>query len=370
MPFWPLLTCLADMFGQPVFKPRTPIEVAKLVGSAASDGLIELTSAHDDDLVPWDPANPEDDLDDHGMVHQQLVEIKGILDANDVGFHTMTCNLHGHPTFQRGGLSNPDAAIALLAQQKVERAIRIGNFMGARKLTYWVARDGFIVAIKTDWLNVYTQIAKMLNDARGYIQEHGFNSYEGGTIEPKPNEPTGHSFIPTAGHAAGFITSGLIDDPDWWGVNPELLQHEGMTLLDPITTIGYLVSIGKLSFLHFGNQIRGHEDNDFPPLVGPEGLKETATMFWLLNYLGWQGVVEFDCHMLREDADPARPLECLKDFITDCSTGLATALILANRLDGAAKRLGHQTATRADIYSLIKMCGINTEDVNHILVRR
>ncbi len=373
MPFWPLLTCLGDMFGQPVLKPRTPIDVARLLREAGKSGLIELTGAHDDDLVPWDPANPEDDLNEGGEVLQQLLEIKGILDEGNVGFHTMTCNLHAHPLFQHGGLANPDPTILALAWRKVERTIRIGHFLGARMFTYWVARDGFVVATKMNWTKVYHQIAAGLNHARGYIRQNkldNYLNYVGGTIEPKPNEPTGHSFLPTAGHAAGFITSGLLEDPVWWGVNPELLQHEGMALLDPITTIGYLVSIGKLSFLHLGNQIRGHEDNDFPPLVGPEGLKETAHMFWLLNDLGWKGVVEFDCHMLREDAEPSQPLQCLKSFIADCSTGLATALLLAERLAEAAKMYQSQNATRADISSVIHMCGLTPDEVLHWTIHR
>jgi xylose isomerase len=105
-----------------------------------------------------------------------------------------------------------------------------------------------------------------------------------------------------------------------------------MTLLNAVHTVGYLTSMKKLFFLHFGSQIKGQFDNDFPPLIGPEGLKETVQMFWALRKVGWKGVVEYDCHMLRADGDPDDPIGCRVAFIRDCTQALATALLLADRL--------------------------------------
>lgn len=369
MPLWPLLTLLADMFGKAVLEPRTALEAINIACWAAKEGLIELTGAHDNDLVPWDPERPRDDLAEHGHVHQTLVEIKERMREAGLGFHTMTCDLHSPPDFRGGGLTNHDPKLRELAKLKVKRAIRIGHFLNAQVFVYWVARDGFIVAIKTDFGHVYIWIAEGLNEARAYIKKRGFTNYQHGSIEPKPSEPTGHSFIPTAGHAAGFITSPLIEDPEFWVVHPELIQHEGMALLDPITCLAYLIAIGKLGFLHFGNQIKAHEDNDFPPLVGPEGLKETAQMFWLLDSLNWKGVVEFDCHMLREDADPADPIGCMKRFIEGCSTSLAVSLILGRRLEEVQANVQSMPAAQADIYSIIRMCGLRPREVEAIARR-
>lgn len=368
MPLWPIRNKLGDPFGDPIFQPIMSLTAIEIVCQAANRGLIELTSAHDCDLVPWDPINPEDDLDDNSQVYNTLVAIRGMLEENSVGFHTMTTNLHSDPIFKQGGLANPDPKIRELAKLKVRRTIRIGAFLGARKFTYWTARDGWTVGIKTDFGKAYEWIRQGLNDARDYIKggethnyiNGGYANYEGGTIEPKPNEPTGHSFLQTAGHAVGFIHT--LEDPGFWGVNPELTQHEGMALLDAPTCVAYLTACKKLSFLHFGNQIKAHEDNDFPPLVGPEGLKETATMFWILQKVGWRGVVEFDCHMLRSEGDPKNQAGCLLQFIENCSTGLAVSLIMANRL-AAFDHLGHEELgeSRADLASTAEMCGVSKE---------
>ncbi|MFA5022603.1 MAG: hypothetical protein WC508_06035 [Patescibacteria group bacterium] len=363
IPLWPLLTLLADMFGMAVLKSRSVLEAIETVIWAANEGLIEATGAHDCDLVPWDPDNPEDDLNEQGPVHQLLIEIREKLQGANVAFHTMTCNLHAHPLFRKGGLTNPDKKIRDLAKAKVKRSIRIGALLGAEVFVYWVARDGWIVAIKTNFGMVYLWIAEGLNEARAYIKENDFTNYKYGSIEAKPNEPTGHSYIPTAGHAAGFITSPLIADSAFWMENPELRQHEGMAMLDAVTCVAYLVNVERLGFLHLGNQIMGHEDNDFEPLVGPEGLKETANMFSTLQLLGWRGVVEYDCHMLREDADPDDSAGSMKQFVERCSTGLAISLSLADRLNESVAEISGMTAAGADLHSIIRMCGLDKTEI-------
>ena len=63
MPFWCVANPLSDPFGGPVQGKPDSLEVAHTLAWAKGQGLIEATSFHDDDLVPWDPRNPEDDLD-------------------------------------------------------------------------------------------------------------------------------------------------------------------------------------------------------------------------------------------------------------------------------------------------------------------
>jgi len=318
--------------------------------------LIEATSFHDDDLVAWDARNPDDDLDPASETSNKLRAIKKILDAAGLKVNTATCSLHGNSLFRAGGLTNADQAIRALARRKVERTLRIGALFGAKHYTYWVARDGFEVPVTVDWNHVYTWHAEGLNAVTDYIGKKRLKNYVGATIEPKPNEPRGHMYLPSSGHAVGFIQSRL-KRPDFWGVNPELLQHESMALLNAVQTLGYLTAVGKLSFLHFGSQIKAQFDNDFPPMVGPEGLKETVQMFWLLEKVGWKGVVEFDCHMLRAEGDPDDPIGCRRAFIRNCVRALSLALTLAGRLKGF--RRDGMSDTEADLAATMAMCKVN-----------
>ena len=352
MPFWCVGNPLSDPFGGKVLASIDALEVARILAWAGREGYIEATGFHDDDLAPWDPDHPEDDLDPASACHVRLREIKRILEDGGLKVNSAVCSLHGHPLFRNGGLCNPDADIRRLAGLKVERALRMGQVLGARHYIYWVARDGFEVPVTTPWTKVYDWLAAGLNHVRDYIRDRGMTNYLGATVEPKPNEPRGHMFLPTSVHALGFIL-GRLREPDFWGVNPELLQHESMALMNAVLTVSYLCSMNKLKFLHFGSQIKAQFDNDFPPLVGPEGLKETVFMFWALKQFGWQGVCEFDCHLLRAEATPARPLECRRQFIVDCVTALAMALELADRIEAPAPGLGQ---TAADLASIRQLC--------------
>ena len=191
MPFWCVGSPLADPFGGGVMEKLDSLEIAKIIAWAGKKGYIEATSYHDDDLVPWDPAHPEDDLDPASPVYKRLRELKAIFDEAGLEVNSSICNLHGHSMFRNGGLCNPDKEIRLLAQKKVERTLRIGQFFGAKYFVYWVARDGFEVPVITKWAKVYDYLAEGLNHVTDYIREKNMTNYIAATVEPKPNEPRG-----------------------------------------------------------------------------------------------------------------------------------------------------------------------------------
>jgi xylose isomerase len=160
--------------------------------------------------------------------------------------------------------------------------------------------------------------------------------------------------LPTSGHAAGFIF-GRLKRKEFWGVNPELLQHESMCLLNSCMTVGYLCSMNLLKFLHFGSQIKAQFDNDFPPLIGPEGLKETVFLFKALKDLNWKGIIEFDCHMLRAEGDLDNQKACRMQFIRNCVEATEIAVTLANRIETPDMSKGQSAA---DLASIRQMCGL------------
>ncbi len=303
MPFWCVANPVGDPFGPHVMDRITSLETCDLLCKARSEKLIDYTAAHDDDLVPWDPRALEDDMDPSSPAAQTLRELKKRLEAAELPVVMVTCSLHGNPVFRNGGLTNPSPEVRLLAARKVMRTIRIGNLLGAEYLTYWVARDGFECQFSVPWERTFRYLVEGLNLAESYAKELG-GSVRHGSIEPKPNEPRGEMFIPTTGHALGLIAQ--LADPSFWGVNPEILQHEGMTNLTAETAVAMAVHAKKMFFLHLGNQKAGQFDNDLPTLVGMVGVKEIVAVFWLLDRMGWQGHVEFDNHILRSDTAPGR----------------------------------------------------------------
>ena len=157
--------------------------------------------------------------------------------------------------------------------------------------------------VRRPWESTYRYLIEGLNFAEHYAKEQG-GTIRHGTIEPKPNEPRGEMFLPTTGHALGLIA--MLNDPSFWVVNPELLQHEGMTNLTAYVAVAMAVHAGKLHFLHVGNQKPGQFDNDNPVLVGMDGVKEMVGVLWLLDRMNWQGYIEFDNHVLRTDCAPGK----------------------------------------------------------------
>lgn len=314
MPFWCVGNTVGDPFGPGVMDSVTPSEVCDILCDAKAKGLIDFTSTHDDNLVDWDPNNPEDDLDKNSETYKTLRMMKKKMDAVGLTMKMVTCSLHGNPVFRNGGLTNPDPEIRVLAAQKVMRTIRIGDFFGADYLTYWVARDGFECQFAIPWDRCYAYIEEGLNFATRYIKKNKF-SIKGGTIESKPNEPRGEMFLATTGHALALISR--LEDPDFWGVNPEILQHEGMTNLSAINAIGMAVHANKLPFIHLGNQKPGQFDNDNPTMTGMDGVKEIIGVLWMLAKLHWKGHVEFDNHVLRTDTAPGKKnaVAIRKEFI-------------------------------------------------------
>lgn len=367
MPFWCVSNPLGDPFGETVLPRINSVETAKILAWAAGEKLIESTSFHDDDLVPYNPEDPNDDLDPKSETSKTIKEIKGILDEAGLVVNTATCALHVMKLFRDGGLTNPDPKVRAIAKKKVERTLRIGAQFRAKWYTYWVARDGFEVPPAVDWKNTYKWLAEGLDHVYDYIKAKKFRNYVGATIEPKPNEPRGQMYLPTAGHAVGFI-NGMLKHPEFYKVNPELLQHESMALLNAVMTVGFLTAQDKLGFLHFGSQIKAQFDNDFPPLVGPEGLKETVQMFWALKQVGWKGLVEFDCHMLRAEGDPENPDQCRKEFIVNCVSALTMALALAERLDGNWQQ--GLSYTQADLAGIMRLTGLSAKKITATTLKK
>ena len=301
MPFWCVGNPVGDPFGSGVLDRVSALEIADLLVEAAKDGLIKYTAAHDDDLVRWDPRNPEDDQDPSSETYKTLKALKERLENGGVRFKMAACGLHGDPVFRNGGVANPDPRIRALAAQKAMRALRIGNFLGAEYFTYWVARDGFETQFAVPWERAHGYIRDALNLVTRYSRDKKL-TIKRATIESKPNEPRGEMFLPSVGHALALIST--LEDPEFWGVNPEVLQHEQMTGLSAVGAVGLAVAMNKLFFLHVGNQKPNQFDNDNPPMIGMDGLKEFVSILYLLAKADWPGYVEFDNHMLRTDTAP------------------------------------------------------------------
>jgi xylose isomerase len=81
------------------------------------------------------------------------------------------------------------------------------------------------------------------------------------SIEPKPNEPMDHAYIPTIGHALAIAS--LTRDPKRVGCLIES-AHAILAGLDPADEIDFAMKFGKLWSLHLNDQNGLKYDQDRP----------------------------------------------------------------------------------------------------------
>jgi hypothetical protein len=142
-------------------------------------------------------------------------------------------------------------------------------------------------------------------------------------------------------------------------VNPEVLQHDQMAGLTSVAAVSFAASMGKLFFLHAGNQKPNQFDNDNPVLVGMDGVKEFVSILYVLGKIDWEGHVEFDNHMLRTDAAPgkANRIGLRRKYIELVVDAYRTAERKANELVKDKKLAAHQKKlwdSHGDLAALLK----------------
>jgi len=107
-------------------------------------------------------------------------------------------------------------------------------------------------------------------------------------IEPKPNEPVDHTYIPTTGHAIAL--GHLCSDPSRVGVNIES-AHAILAGLDPSDEMGFALAHKKLFTVHLNDQngLKFDEDRSF----GSIDLRRAFNQVRILDRYGYGQNGEF-----------------------------------------------------------------------------
>lgn len=290
---WDLLNKGSDPFGAPVRPTLSAEECIALLGKLG----VPRVSLHDLDvgLDPWL-------LTDSKAFEARVEVLKRSLRDAGVGVWMYTPCLFHHPLVRSGSLTANDARVRQLSLGKVLTAIDVADEFQASWLTWWLGRDGSEVDAVIDSTVAYQRIADALHVACTYIRKRGSKLKI--SLEPKPNEPRGDIYVSTVGTALGIISMLPPEDRELVGVNPELLQHEGMAGLNAYHAVGQLVAADKLAFLHLGGQTPLRYDQDHPFLGGNSCLKSSFYIALAIAKHAPNCVLEFDCHPFRTEAGP------------------------------------------------------------------
>jgi xylose isomerase len=288
---WDLLNMGADPFGAAVRAKWDAEDAIRLLGKVG----VPRVSLHDLDvgLDPWL-------LADDTTIQPRIAELKTCLRQAGVGVWMYTPCLFHNPLVRSGSVTANDVRVRRMALRKMLLALDIAEEFSASWVTFWLGRDGAEVDALIDSRAAYERIADAFHIACAYVRRRGYKVRI--SIEPKPNEPRGDIFTATVGTVLGIIGMLPPEDRDLVGVNPEVLQHEGMAGLNCYHAIGLLVAAGRLSFLHLGGQTPLRYDQDHPFLGGNSCLKSSFYIALAIAKHAPDCVVEFDCHPFRTEA--------------------------------------------------------------------
>jgi xylose isomerase len=207
-----------------------------------------------------------------------------------------TTNLFTHPVFKDGAFTANDRSVRRFALGKVIRNIDLAAELGARTYVFWGGREGSESDAGTDVRAALDRYREAIDTVCGYIRDQGYDLRV--ALEPKPNEPRGDIFLPTIGHALGFIER--LEHPDMVGLNPEV-GHEQMAGLNMVHGVAQALWAGKLFHIDLNGQHGPKYDQDL--VFGHGDLKSAFFLVDLLEHGGYDGPRHFDYKPLRtEDA--------------------------------------------------------------------
>ena len=236
----------SDPFGPTVRKSVAFTKKLALYKKLGFDGV----QFHDDDAVP--------DLNQlsAAQIARKAAAVRRQLDANGLKAEFVAPRLWEDPRTIDGAYTSNDPKCRAYALERSKRCVDIANELGTSLIVLWLAREGTYIREAKDSVWATDRIVDALNTMLGHDKSIRI------AIEPKPNEPMDHTYIPTTGHAIALAYRSL--DPERVGVNIES-AHAILAGLDPSDEMGFALSFDKLWTVHLNDQngLKFDQDKSF-----------------------------------------------------------------------------------------------------------
>ena len=226
-----------DPFGVATRPLLEPWEYAEKLAELGAWGI----TFHDNDVYPFDA--------DEATKDKAVDRLKSVTDAAGLVIEMVTTNTFTHPVFKDGGLTSNDRAVRRFGLRKILRAVDLAHSAGASTFVMWGGREGSEYDGSKDVYSAFERYKEGLDAVAGYIKDQGYDLRI--ALEPKPNEPRGDIFLPTAGHALALIAE--LEHGDIVGLNPET-GHEQMANLNYTHTLGQALWCDKLFHIDLNGQ--------------------------------------------------------------------------------------------------------------------
>jgi xylose isomerase len=236
----------ADPFGPPVRESVAFGEKLKKYKELGFDAV----QFHDDDAVP----NLEGKSGE--QIAKEAGAMKRMLADHGLVAEFVAPRLWEDARGIDGGFTANDPKVRQWAVDRAKRCTDIADAVGTKLIVWWLAREGTYIREAKNAIDAH----KHLLDAMNAVLEHNGNVEI--AIEPKPNEPMDHAYVPTIGHAIALGQASR--DPKRVGGLIES-AHAILAGLDPSDEMAFALSVGKLWGVHLNDQngLKFDEDKSF-----------------------------------------------------------------------------------------------------------
>ena len=236
----------ADPFGPTV---RPSVEFAKKLKVYQELGF-EGVQFHDDDAVP------EIDKKSADQVAREAREMKKMLSDHGLVAEFTAPRLWEDARGVDGGFTSNNAEVRKWAVDRTKRCIDVARELGIKFVVLWLAREGTYIREAKNAIDAHKHLLDTLNALLTHDKEVEI------AIEPKPNEPMDHAYIPTIGHAL-YIGSQTVDPKRMGGLIET--AHAILAGLDPSDEMAFALQAGKLWSVHLNDQngLKYDQDKSF-----------------------------------------------------------------------------------------------------------
>ncbi|MEX0653884.1 MAG: TIM barrel protein [Phycisphaeraceae bacterium] len=270
----------ADVFGPAVRPPIALAETLKVYKDLGFDALM----LHDDDAVPELEQLSAAQAFEQAKQFRQRVEGEGLV------VELAAPRLWEDPRGIDGPLTANDAKVRQWGIDRSRRCADLCQALGTDLMVLWLAREG-----------TYCREAKHAIDAHHWLVEaiNAVLEHDPAiriAIEPKPNEPMDHAYIPSIGHALELGRRTV--DPSRVGGLIES-AHSILAGFDPSDDMAFALAAEKLWSVHLNDQngLKFDQDKAF----GATDLRRAFNQVRVLELAGYRekGMVAFDTKAMR-----------------------------------------------------------------------
>src|SRR6266545_5404392 len=264
----------ADPYGQTTRPPQTFDWKLEQLEQLGFDAMM----FHDDDAVP------DIDSKSDAQVRKEANELKKKLADAGVAAEMVAPRLWFDPHTIDGAYTSNDSKCRQYAIERSLRCIDVANYLGTDLIVLWLAREGSYIRESKNARRCVDYLVEALDRMLAHNRRVRL------AIEPKPNEPMDHAYLPTIGHALAIAQ--LTREPKRVGCLIES-AHAILAGLDPADEIDFAMAFGKLWSLHLNDQNGLKFDQDKP--FGSNNLRVAFNQVRALERNGYGKRGEFVC---------------------------------------------------------------------------